>query len=374
MKILLDGRLYGLENTGLGRYVMNLVDGLIRINSKDDFSILLRKKYYNSLELPDNWKKIEADFRHYSFAEQFKLPKIINKENPDLVHFPHFNAPLFYRGKYVVTIHDMLMHKSVGFSATTLSAPAYLIKRVGYKLIFGNAVRKACKVIVPSMSVKQELAGKYSLKTDKISVTYEGFDPKISGDSEVKFAKPYFVFVGNAYPHKNLITLVKAIKLLNTKSDHKVFLAISSARNIFTQKIENTIKNEKMEHYVKLLGFLPDEKLGSLFKSSAGFVFPSLSEGFGLPGLEAMNSGTLLLASDIPVLREIYQNHAVYFDPKNPKSLAKTIEEVLKMGISEREKRIQEAKEFVKIYSWDKMAKETYKIYAESCNSLRSGK
>ena len=96
MKILIDARLYGLENAGVGRYLMNLVEEIIKLRNKERFVILLRKKYFNELNLPEGWKKVLADFGHYTFSEQFKLPQIISKENPDLTHFPHFNIPIFY--------------------------------------------------------------------------------------------------------------------------------------------------------------------------------------------------------------------------------------------------------------------------------------
>lgn len=370
MKILIDARLYGLENTGLGRYVINLVECLSRIDKKNKYILLLRRKYFESLNLPKNWKKVLTDFRHYSLAEQFKLPSIIYKEKVDIVHFPHFNVPLFFNGKYVVTVHDMLMHKSVGLSATTLSPIKYFFKRLGYRLVFDNAIKKAFKIIVPSYAIKDELLEEYGINKDKIAVTYEGFDEKILGMEDPKIEKLYFTYVGNAYPHKNLENLIRAIKLLNTKIDQTVILIISGARNIFTQRIEKIIKKEKAEEYVKIFGFVPDNKLGGLIKNSTAFVFPSLSEGFGLPGLEAMKVGTLLLASNIPVHREIYKNNAIYFDPMSPEKIADAMEKALKMPLEEKEKIIKEAKEFVKTYSWDKMARETLKIYAESRHSV----
>ncbi len=370
MRILIDGRLYGLENAGLGRYV-NLVRGLTKIDSKNDYTILLRKNYFNSLELPQNWKKVEANFRHYSFTEQFKLPAIIKKEKPDLVHFPHFNIPILYFGKYIVTIHDMLMHDSVGFDATTLSKFQYLIKRLGYRFAFDGAIRRSKKIIVPSMAVKNDLVRFYGISDSKIFVTYEGID--VAGASKEKYPikGPYFVYTGNAYPHKNLERLIEAMIVLNKKSEHIVKLVISSSRGIFTQRLENTIKNNSADSCVKLLGFVPDAKLPDLYRNSVGFAAASISEGFGLPGLEALSLGTLLLASDIPVFREIYQKHAIYFNPKNVDSIAEALEKALSIGIKDRERIIAEGKKFVNIYSWDKMAQETLKIYVESSDSLR---
>lgn len=174
MKIVIDGRFYGLENAGLGRYTINLINELQKLDKKNEFFVLLRKKYFNQLNFPSNWKKVLADFQHYSLTEQFKLPKIIKSLKPDLVHFLHFNVPVFYQGKFIATIHDLLMHKQKGLEATTLPATKYFLKRLGYKFVFGNAVKRAEKIIVPSQAVKDEVAYYYKLDPDKIIVTHEG--------------------------------------------------------------------------------------------------------------------------------------------------------------------------------------------------------
>lgn len=370
MKILIDARFYGLENAGIGRYSMNLVWELCKIDSKNEYILLLRKKYFDSLELPSNWKKVLADIDHYSFEEQIKLPKLIKAQKPDLVHFLHFNVPVFYKDKYVVTIHDLLMHSQKGFEATTLPAPVYLVKRVGYRTVFDAAVKNSKKIIVPSNTIKIELSDFYNLNDKKIVVTYEGFDEKIE-ETSLKISKPYFLYTGNAYPHKNLNNLILAVKLLNTKYNQSVNLAIASSRNIFTQRLETSIKKQNAGRCVKLLGFVPDEKLGYLYKNSIAFVFPSLSEGFGLPGLEAMATGTVLVASNIKVFKEVYGENAFYFDPKDVESIAKAMQKVLDMTKSDRFKRIKSSQKFVKRYSWAKMARETLEIYKkEGSNSI----
>ena len=96
MKILIDARLYGLENAGLGRYTLNLVDELKELDGKNNYTVLLRKKYFNTLKFPNNWKKYLLDTRHYGFSEQFRLTKAIRKSKPDIVYSPHYNAPHFY--------------------------------------------------------------------------------------------------------------------------------------------------------------------------------------------------------------------------------------------------------------------------------------
>jgi len=174
MRIVIDARLYGLENAGLGRYTINLINGLQKLDRKNEYSVLLRKKYFNQLNLASNWKKIPVDINHYSLREQIELPKIIYGLKPDLVHFLHFNVPVFYRGKFIVTIHDLLMHKQRGLEATTLTPSRYFLKRLGYMFVFRNAVKKAVKVIVPSQAVKDEVCYYYKLSSEKVIVTYEG--------------------------------------------------------------------------------------------------------------------------------------------------------------------------------------------------------
>jgi glycosyltransferase involved in cell wall biosynthesis len=375
MKIVIDGRLYGLENAGLGRYIKNLVSELVRIDSKNDYVLLLRKKYFDLLELPKNWKKVLIGFGHYGFGEQLILPGLVENEKPDLVHFPHFNVPVLYSGNYIVTIHDLLMHKQIGLASTTLPAPVYFIKRLAYRFVFDCAVKKSKAIIVPSRAVKDELSMEYNNVSNKTHVTYEGLDNKISNEKGINIDTPYFVYTGNAYPHKNLKRLIQAMVHLNNNRDEKIQLLIASSRNVFTKRIEKIIKDLKAGSFVRLLGFVPDSKLGGLYKKSLGFTLSSLSEGFGLPGLEAMGAGTILLASDIPVFKEVYGSNAVYFNPQESSSIQKAMEKVLDMNPTERKKRINEGQQFAKKYSWATMAKQTLDIYKnESSNCIRQGK
>jgi glycosyltransferase involved in cell wall biosynthesis len=170
--------------------------------------------------------------------------------------------------------------------------------------VFDTAIRKSSAIIVPSFAIKKELEKMYRGVSEKINVTYEGLDEKISTEKGIRINSPYFVYTGNAYPHKNLKRLIQAVVHLNNSRSKKVYLVIASARNVFTSRVESIIRQLKAGDFVKLLGFVPDNELGSLYKNSLGFVFPSLSEGFGLPGLEAMNAGTILLASEIQVLKK----------------------------------------------------------------------
>lgn len=174
MKILIDARLYGPKDTGIGRYTQKLVENLVKIDAKNKYLILLRKSDYESLKFPENWTKVLADFKHYTFEEQFKMPLLLLKLNAELVHFPHFNVPILFFGKYLVTIHDLIMHKFTNGSATTRKFPIYQIWRLGYHIAFAKAVYGSKKIIVPAISIKNDVVNFYKINPKKVEVTYEG--------------------------------------------------------------------------------------------------------------------------------------------------------------------------------------------------------
>jgi len=383
MRILLDARMYGLEHTGVGRYIINLTEELknpsISLGTslkKLDFIVLLRKKYYDSLEFPKNWTKVLADFRHYTIAEQIKLPRLISSYKPDLVHFPHFNVPILYRGNFIVTIHDMIMHNQ-GIDSTTLSLPLYYAKRILYRFIFKNAVFSSAKIITPTNAVKKQINDYYKLNSKKVLVIYEGLSDEfngrnLKGNAELILKKfglqiqKYFIYVGNAYPYKNLNRAIKALILLNQRNKEKIQFVIVSSRNVFTKRLKNDIKSQNAERYIKLLGFVADNELVYLLKNSCAFVYPSLTEGFGLQGLEAMAAGTLVLASEIPVFREVYKNNASYFNPYDVSAIVKTMEGAIEINKQKKSALIKQSQEFVRRYSWTKMTKQTQEVYEEA--------
>ena len=380
MKIVIDARMYGLEHAGIGRYIINLISQLERLDEKNDFFILLREKYFNNLIFTNKkFKKILADYPHYSFKEQIFLPLQLFKLRPDLVHFPHFNLPIFWWGKYVITIHDLIKHESRGPQTTTKWQLFYWFKYLNYRILIWLAVKRASRIITPSHWWKKELMKRYHLPETKIVVTYEGVDSKFSIFNfqfskkekileKYKIKKPFIVYTGNLYPHKNIERLVKAVKQLNDKNN--LSLVIVCSRNVFYQRFEQKLGQMGAENCVNLIGFVPDEELVAIYKEAKAFVFPSLLEGFGLPGLEAMAVGLPVIASNSSCLPEVYSEAAIYFNPYDVKEIAARIEEVLKdEGL--KAKLIELGYQQVSKYSWQKTARETLRVY-ESSFSLRS--
>jgi len=374
MKILIDARLYGLENTGIGRYSLHLIDELSKMDKSSEYFLLLREKYYKTLSLPKNFHKILAKSRHYSFYEQIEIPKLIRNVNPDISHFLHFNVPVFYKGRYLVTIHDLLMHRQKSRDASTLNPLFYGVKRLGYGAVFKNAVLNAEAIIVPTNVIREELSAFYKIDRKKIEAIYEGVELKKERGKDFKglrerFPKKYFIYAGNTYPHKNLERVIEAIVFLNkTKfgEDEPVKFVLVVPRGVFRERMKDKIKKYNAEQYIEILGYLEDWELAYCYNNSLAFVYPSFYEGFGLPGLEAIKSGTLALVSDIAVFREVYKNYAIYFNPYDFSAIERAMEGVLTMEDSKRKKMISEGKRYVSKFSWSDTARNTLDLYEKS--------
>ena len=359
-RVGIDARLWGTKHTGIGRYVEQLVTNLKEVDKENEYVLFLRKEDFEKIEVPSNWKKVVADIQHYTLKEQVVLPSIFSKEKLDILHVPHYNVPVFYGGKFLITIHDLTWHNFKGTRATTLSWPVYLIKYLAYKWVVKSAIKRAAKIITPSFAVKSELAKRFDIPNNKVEVTYEGVNTNNTQISNVK--RTYLLYVGNLYPHKNVETLARALKNM------RIELVVVCGRSIFLDRFRKFLFKAKVGDLVEIQSEVSDDELNKLYDGAAAFVFPSLSEGFGLPGLEAMQRGCPVVCSDIPVFREIYKDAAIYFDPKDEKDIREKIESVTENTEVSKDL-IQRGFRLVKQYSWRKMAEETLHVY-ESCASL----
>ncbi|MEX2014102.1 MAG: glycosyltransferase, partial [Parcubacteria group bacterium] len=250
MRIGIDARLWGSSyGRGVGRYVQNLVENLERVDHKNQYFIFLREKGF-SVYHPENknFHPVLADVPWYGAQEQVVMPGIFSASNLDLLHVPHFNAPLLYGGKMVVTIHDLTMLKFGGKETSTLPLPLFYAKRVGLRMITESAVRRAAAVITPSKFVKDDLVKTFNLPQKKIFVTYEAGLLSGKGRTErerevenvlgkYRITKPYFLYVGSFYPHKNVERLIEAVKILNEKRKKPIQLVLAGGKDAFLEKV-----------------------------------------------------------------------------------------------------------------------------------------
>lgn len=377
----IDARMQGVRHAGIGRYTANLINHLEKQDGFDQFNWVLFVRKQDYQEIKKNYGKkfacLVADFPHYSLAEQLFFPLVLYRSGCDLVHFPHFNVPIFYLKPFVVTIHDLIKHQSRGPQTTTRKPILYKIKFFFYQLVIGVAAKKAKRIFTPSRFVKKQIINQYRLNKEKIIVTYEGVEDKFalsasqfSKTEKKKILKkyqiktPYLLYVGSVYPHKNINRLVKAVKI-SKESLPDLSLVIVCSRNVFWQRLKKTIHSIGVDDFVNLTGFIPDEHLGVLYQEATGFVFPSLMEGFGLPPLEAMASSCPVISSQATCLPEIYGQAALFFNPLDPQDMA---EKIIKMVKNKKLQNQYRARGFKKVkeYSWQKMAKETLEGYQET--------
>lgn len=376
LKIAIDGRMF--DQSGIGRYIRNLISHLQLIDKKNEYFILLDKDNYKNLKFQENFHKVSADFHWYGLSEQVKLLKILKDLKPDLTHFPHFNVPLFYRGTFIVTIHDLIHQHFSMERATTHGSIIYGTKKAGYKIIFKNAVFKSAKILTPSNFVKNQLARDWQVKKDKIIVTPEAVDNNIkyrrglfsrrleNQKSKIKnekileglnIKKPYIFYVGNAHPHKNIEGLIRVFRELG-KRYPKLLLVLAGNDHYFWQKIK---KDNKQENII-FTDFVSDEQLVVLYKEAEMFVMPSFEEGFGIPILEAMVCQCPVVSSNAGSLQEVGADAAIYFDPSSADDMAEKISQVL--GSQRlREQLVEKGLKRSKDFSWEKLAKQTLEVY-----------
>ncbi len=368
MRIAVDARMYGKKFTGIGRYISELLHNLAAIDQENEYLILLRKDNFDECQINQpNFKKILADFPHYSIAEQTKFLRFLNKLDVDLVHFPHFNAPVFYKKPFVVTIHDLIHTLFPG------KKKSRFLHRLFYGLVIRSTVKHSYFTIAVSENTKQDLVKILHADPNKIAVTYEAVDPqyreisdhKIIADLKAKYhiAKPFLLYIGNWRYHKNVQGLVAAFNLI--KSRYKIDCQLIVTGEIGKpeqEEAEAAIQNSPYRNDIILPGFVPEEELPLFYSAATIFTFPSFYEGFGLPPLEAMACGTPVVSSNTSSMPEILGDAAVYFDPDDANNMAEQIIKVLQDQNLQKQMRLKGI-ERVKRYSWKCMAKETLDIY-----------
>ncbi len=368
MKIGIDARLW--NESGVGRYTRNLVSELQTIDRSNDYVLFVKKQEYENLKSHisnlKKWKLTMADIRWHSISEQLQFASIIKKEKLDLMHFPYFSIPLRYSGPFVITIHDLIIHHFSTGEASTLPLPFYKTKRLAYLYTVKKAAKNAQKIITPSLATKNEILNHLNVLEKNIFVTYEGIDASLEKAMREKIQPPdvkrYFLYVGNVYPHKNAERLIEAFGAINQKK-YPCKLVFVGKEDFFYKKLKKKMLKEDIKNNIVFKHAVDDKELISLYKHAIALICPSLMEGFGLPALEAMYNKCLILASDIPVFKEVCKTAALYFNPYEKEELSRLMESVLAKNTSYFTKQKTQGRARAKKFSWAKMAKETLAVY-----------
>lgn len=367
MRIGIDARL--ISQTGVGRYIRNLIWQIEKLDKKNEFFIYLTKKDFKNFSS----KNSRLQIRHYdipwhSLSEQIIGPLIFAKDRLDVVHFPYFNVPIFYTGKYLLTIHDLIVDHFETGRASTRSPFVYQIKRLGYKIANTVGVNRASQITVISKTTAGELFKHYKVDPKRVSVTYDGLDLNflkiLKTQKRVNFYNTaYILYVGNAYPHKNLEKLITAFSIV--LKNRKIKLVLAGDDNYFFPRLKDNVKELDLHRDIIFFGQASDSELVNLYTHAKCVVFPSLMEGFGLPNLESLACGCLPVIADIPVFHEIWGDLLDYFNPLNVEDMASKIIKTISLPISEYKDKVNYAKERIKDFSWETTAATTLKLYEQ---------
>ncbi len=367
-RIGIDARLY--EETGVGRYIRNLIQHLASIDANNHYLLFLRKKTYITFTPPaKNFSKVLADIRWHVPLEQIVMPYFFYKQKLDLVHFPYqnFSPSLFYFSRFVVTIHDVTIAQVKTGRIARFPQPLPQLKEFFFRALLHSTLQKSCNLITVSKATKKDLISEFKVAEDKISVIGEasGVQPAQYESLTAKKLQPYFLYVGSAHPHKNLELLIDGFKEADTKG---IKLVLVGDDDFFYPRLKNYCKRKGLQSKVFFAGYQSDDDLASFYEQAEALVFPSLAEGFGLPLIEAMSLGCLVVASDIPVPKELCAGAARFFDPCKKGSLVRILRKIAAEPFQFKSK-IKAGLSRAGEFSWDKTAQATLKVY-ESCLGL----
>ncbi len=356
-RIIIDARESG---TSTGRYIDKLIEYLHQLKPVHQIIILTkpdRISFFNKIS--PNFEILPSPYKEFSFAEQFGFKKQLNYLKPDLVHFGMTQQPILYRGKTITTIHDLT---TIRFNNPAKNKVIFKIKQNIYKAVIIIASKKSKFILTPSNFVKKDLVHFSKINPNKIIVTYEAAD-KISEEPlavENLINSKFLLYVGRPNPHKNLERLIKAFEVLR-KTYPDLLLVLAGKKDANYLKIESNLQSD-IKPFIIFTDFISDGQLRYLYENCLAYIFPSLSEGFGLPGLEAMMHGAPVISSSNTCLPEIYGSAASYFNPLNIDDMVRSISLVLS-DKNIRDKLIASGYSQVKKYSWQKTAEQTLAIY-----------
>ena len=367
MRIGIDAR--KLHDFGIGTYIRNLLRQLARLDRDSEYVLLARPDDCEALaSIGANFRSVPETAGNYSLAEQIRIPWALRRERVDLFHAPHYVLPLLVPCKAVVTIHDCIH----------LMFPQYLPNRMALayaRTSIRTAAKRATRVLTVSESSKRDILRFVDVPADKIDVIYNAYDERFGLEpreedivrvrERYQLDDAFVLYAGNVKPHKNLGRLIEAFHLVRKRGlDHLKLVLIGDQISKYAE-LRRAVHKHQLHKYVRFLGYLPEDTLAVMYRLAGVFVFPSLYEGFGLPPLEAMASGTPVVTSNVSSLPEVAGDAAVLVDPYDPSAIADGIYAVLSNQTFRdelRRKGLARARQF----SWEASVGRVLEIYRKA--------
>jgi len=354
MRILYDGQIYARQTAGgINRYFANIISRL----PQDFFPTLTtcQRQNVNYPTHPHLKTYFYRRFRPSSISyrlEKHYFRAIATFKHFDLIHPTYYSLvtqqPLECdRFPVVLTVHDMI-HEMFYPDATDIED-----KR--------KVIQAAQAIICVSENTKKDLQERYKIPHEKITVTYlaSEIDASLSYGSEPIPSHPYYLYLGNRLSYKNFDGLLAAFAKVASVDSEVRLCVVGSAFNPAEQQLITHLKlGDRIENY----GYIRDRHLAKLYRCSVAFVYPSLYEGFGIPPLEAMSCGTVVVASNTSSIPEVVGDAGLLFDPKATMDLAEILLFLLD-NPTERERFITKGYQQAKGFSWDKTTEQTLLVY-----------
>jgi glycosyltransferase involved in cell wall biosynthesis len=356
----IDARILG---SSTGRYVHRLLDALQDLGSPHAFVVLVRAvDRARWAPAAVNFEVQVADHAPFTIGEQTGFLRQLNKLDLDLVHFPVQHQPVLYRRPYVTTIHDLTLLRVVNRRPLPPLQSFYKhrVKPVVFRHALARIAHRATLVLTPTEHVRADVLRQFGLPQDRVVATHEAADglPGTHRPVEDLVGRPFLLSVGNAFPYKNLRRLIDAFAELGVPG---LRLALAGKPDVFTDDLAAHVREQRTDGVV-FLGRVSDEELAWLYANARVYVFPSLMEGFGLPGLEAMSFGTPVAASSASCLPEVYADGALYFDPEDTAEMTRVLRRLLEDPSLSAEV-AQRGRTRAQSFSWARTAAQTHDVY-----------
>ncbi len=376
MRIGINGRFLVAKRTGVQRAAYNLLRTLVAIDRHNQYFIFTGESQtsnpdwdYPNVTIIPAPIRIGESFRNHLW-EQFSLPKLAARYKVDLLHSPANMAPLLYRGKSVVHIHDLCFVVNpqwYSFSFHTV-----------YNFLIPRLARRATRVITNSNNSKNDLLQFCDVPASKVSLIYWAVDDLfanrrvVSIDSNEPLLKEEFIlYVGSLEPRKNIRSLIKAYEIYRHRNPQsRVKLVLIGGESPLFGEVRLKVKDYKEDVIFK--GFVEDQLLREFYRRAKLVAYPSLYEGFGLPPLEAMASGTPVVTSNTSSIPEVVGTAAIMVNPYDTNQLAEAIERVI-LDLPLRQQLIKSGYEQVEKFNWYRVARNTLTVYHEVHNTEAGG-
>lgn len=344
-----------IDASGVGVYIKGIMPGVVEHLA--DVSIVGlgdRSRLENfSWSKAANVRLVDCRAERYSITEQVQLPLTIPRET-DLFFSPYYTIPLLYRGKLAATVHDM-SHLVVEEIVRDRK------KRIYAETMFRQLRKRASVIFTVSEFSKVELLRLTTgPREDNIVPTHLGISEEWYEVNQLPSirSRPYFVYVGNVKPYKNLRRLVNAFLQIKDQISHDLVIVGQSEGLITGESHDFFDRVKRAADRVHLAGLVPQSELHSLIGNATALVMPSLYEGFGLPPLEAMAAGVPAVVAKAASLPEVCGEAALYFDPLSEDEIGTRLLQIAKdkdLRVHLREAGLQQSRR----YSWESCSAKT---------------